>query len=87
MASPNQERLDALVRRAHALEAGEAIRYIGSLALLDDEICFHIFEAPSAAALVEAIERAELEHDRVVETVWIPAHLTPAHLTEVIEPI
>ena len=72
LATPNREKLEALARRAHVLEAGETIRYLGSLVLAEDEVCFHIFEAPSAASLLEASERAELEHERVVETIWIP---------------
>ena len=71
--------IDAFARRARRLEAGGRIRYWGSLVLLEDEICFHIFEAPSAPSLVEAIERAELEHDRVVETVWIPSYPVEGH--------
>lgn len=66
------------MRLARALEAGKEIRHVGSLVLLEDEICFHIFEAPSAPSLVDAIERAELEHDRVVETVWIPSYSVEA---------
>jgi hypothetical protein len=72
--------LETLARRAHALEAAEAIRYLGSLVLSEDEVCFHIFEAPSVAALVEASERAELGHDRVVETIWIPGAPAPKYV-------
>lgn len=76
LTASGKARLAALARRAHALEAGEGIRHLGSLVLLEDEICFHIFEAPSAAALVEASRRAGLEYDRIVETTWIAG--TPA---------
>jgi hypothetical protein len=64
--------IDEVTRRAHALEAGGSIRYWGSLVLPEDEICFHIFEAPSEGVLLDATVRAELDHDRVVETIWMP---------------
>lgn len=64
--------LDALARRAQALEAAGGIRYWGSLVLPEDEICFHIFGASSESVLLRASECAELGHDRVVETIWIP---------------
>lgn len=76
LAAPDHAQLASLAQRVRALEAGEAIRHVGSLILLEDEICFHIFEAPSAAALVEASQRAGLEYDRIVETTWIAG--TPA---------
>ncbi len=74
LGSVGRAEIDAVARRAQGLEAGGRIRYWGSLVLLEDEICFHIFEAPSERVLLEAIERVALEHDRVVETVWIPSY-------------
>ncbi|MGH3104296.1 MAG: hypothetical protein ACRDN6_09405 [Gaiellaceae bacterium] len=64
--------LEALGRQASAVAAGsQAIRYLGSLVLLKDEVCFHVFEAPSLDAIVDASEREELASDRIVETIWI----------------
>lgn len=77
LATPSRARLEALAQSVHALEACEAIRYLGSLVLLEDEVCFHIFEAPSVDSLLEAGKRADLEHERVVETIWIPAAPSP----------
>ena len=37
--------------------------------LPDDEVCLHLFEAPSADAVSEAMRRAALAVDRIVETV------------------
>jgi hypothetical protein len=73
LATPTPVELETLARRAYAVETVEGIRYLGSLVLPEDEVCFHVFEAPSVAALLEASERAELAHERLVETVWIPA--------------
>lgn len=80
LATPNRAELEALARKATALEEVEAIRYLGSLVLPEDEICFHLFEASSVASLLEASELAELEHERVVETIWIPAALSSRDL-------
>ena len=64
--------LEELARRIAVVAAeSESIRYLGSLVLLEDDVCLHVFEAPSAAALVEASKRAQLPHERVVETVWL----------------
>jgi hypothetical protein len=64
--------LEALARRADRVAAeSRAVRYLGSLVIPEDEVCFHVFEAPSLAALVQASSRAALAHDRVVETVLL----------------
>ena len=65
--------LEALAGRAAAVvDAAATIRHLGSLVLPDDEICLHLFEAPSLATLVGASREAELAHERIVETVWLP---------------
>jgi hypothetical protein len=65
--------LEALVGQAAAVAERSAwIRHLGSLVLPDDEICLHVFEAPSLAMLAGASSAAELAHERIVETVWIP---------------
>lgn len=71
LAPPDLDQVGELARLAHALESGKATRHVGSIVLLEDEICFHIFEAPSADALVEASQLVGLAHERIVETTWI----------------
>lgn len=73
LATRDPYELETLIRRAHAIEKARVIRHLGSLVLLEDEICFHVFEAPSAAVLLAASEQAELPCDRVAETIWRPA--------------
>lgn len=65
--------LSSLVARArHASAAmrrdGVAVRYLRPILVPEDEICFHLFEAPSAEAVGEASRRAELVYERIVET-------------------
>lgn len=69
---PELGRLEALARKAEAVAAlSPAIRYLGSLVLTEDEVCLHVFEAPSLEAIVEASDHEDLARDRVVETIWI----------------
>lgn len=72
LATRNLAELETLVRRAHAIERARVIRHLGSLVLLEDEVCFHIFEAPSAAALQAATAKTGLPCERVTETIWRP---------------
>jgi hypothetical protein len=70
----DREDLRSLVARARKAAAamrrdGFEVRYLRPILLPEDEICFHLFEAPSAEAVSEASKRAELVYERIVETV------------------
>jgi Protein of unknown function (DUF4242) len=54
------------VQAASALAGGE-LRYVRTLFVAEDETCFHVFEAPSRDAVVEAASRAGLVDARVTE--------------------
>jgi hypothetical protein len=59
----------ARARAAEALaQAGTPIRYLRSLYVAEDELCFHVFEAPSREAVLEAVGRAGLTSGRITET-------------------
>jgi len=45
---------------------GVPIRYVRTTYLPEDEICFHLFEAPAPAAVEEASRRAALGRTRIV---------------------
>jgi hypothetical protein len=67
--------LRAASARAHAVARelsalGTPVRYVRCILVPEDEICFHVFEAPSAAAVAEANERAALAGERIVEAVF-----------------
>lgn len=48
---------------------GVPIRYVRTTFLLDDETCFHVFEADTKAAVGEACRRAALGHVRIVAAI------------------
>jgi hypothetical protein len=45
------------------------VRYLSSILMPADELCFHLFEAPSVESVRAASERAGLEPIRVIEVV------------------
>jgi Protein of unknown function (DUF4242) len=59
------------LRRAAAdvSTAGAPVRYLRSILLPSDETCFHLFEAPSVAAVRAAAVRADVVCTRIVEAV------------------
>lgn len=48
---------------------GVDIHYVRTTLLPDDETCFHVLEAPSAAEVAEACRRAALDQVRIVAAV------------------
>jgi hypothetical protein len=48
---------------------GILVRHVRSTFLAEDEVCLHLFEAPTAGAAREVSRRAEIEFDRIVEAV------------------
>jgi hypothetical protein len=73
-----REHTDVAARLSTAAEAmrgeGTPIRYLRSLVLRADEICFAVFAAPSADVVAEAAWRAAIAFERVVE-VDVAEHL------------
>ncbi len=59
----------ALARRAAQAAAAEGtpVQYVRSLLVAEDETCFHVFQAPTRRAVVEATRRVGLEAARVTE--------------------
>ena len=51
---------------------GAEIRYIRTTFLPGDETCFHLFEAASAEAVDEVVNRAALGRARVIEVIEEP---------------
>lgn len=71
---PVQTELVDLTNRARAaaeaaVRAGIEVRHVRSFFAPDDDICFHIFEAPSAEAVARASVLANLDHERITEVI------------------
>jgi len=66
---------DAAARAREAAQAltaeGARIRYVRTTFVPSDELCLHVFEADSAEQVSEAIRRAGIEPERVVEAVTV----------------
>ena len=58
-------------RQAAEAMCGEGIpvRHVRATFLAEDEVCLHLFEAPSAEAAGEASKRAAIAYDRIVEAI------------------
>lgn len=68
------EELPRASRRAQLAAAaltrqGIPVRFLGSISVPEDEMCFYLYEGPSAAAVGEASRRAAIQFERVVEAV------------------
>jgi hypothetical protein len=74
VARPHANELRAHERRARAAakelrQQGTPVRFVRSIFLPADEICFYVFEAVTAEAVGAACERAALRFERVLEAV------------------
>ncbi len=56
---------------AQMSEDGTPIRYLRSTFVPGEEKCYCLFEGPSADAVEQANQRAEIPYDRVVEAMHI----------------
>lgn len=52
--------------------AGTSVEFVRTIFVPDDETCFYLLEAESAAAAERAARGAELDYERVVEAVTEP---------------
>ena len=50
---------------------GRHVRYLRTIFVPQDEICFHLYEAQAAEAVGEASLRAQIAYDRIVRAVSI----------------
>jgi len=60
---------EARARARLTAELGKGVRYVRTTFLPGDETLLHLFEAPSAEALGQAGELAELSYERIVEAI------------------
>jgi hypothetical protein len=60
---------EARARAQLTAQLGKGVRYVRTTFLPGDETLLHLFEAPSAEALGQAGELAELSYERIVEAI------------------
>ena len=61
----------ARVASGEVTSEGKHVRYLRTIFVPQDEICFHLYEAQTADAVGEASLRAEIAYERVVRAVSI----------------
>ena len=71
----------ARIAAAELTRQGVPVRFLGSIAVPEDEMCFYLYDGPSADVVEEASRRAAIEFERVVEAVALgleaPVRTTP----------
>jgi len=66
----------ALARAArHASGPGAPVRFLGAIAIPEEETCFYLYQAPTADAAHAALTAAGVRPDRITRAVplWPPA--------------
>jgi hypothetical protein len=58
---------------ASAAGGRRLLRYLGSAFVPQDETCFLVFEGSDVAAVEQALRRAAISYERVVQAVCVPA--------------
>jgi len=79
---PRREPLEEVAARARLIGEADAgseasVRYVRTMFVAEDETCFHVFEAASREALLEAARGSGLEDVRVTEAVETEGEESP----------
>jgi hypothetical protein len=61
--------LDELVERAKQATTGTAVSHLRSYFVPEDDMCMHVFDGPSVAAVQAIADSAGLETERIVHSV------------------
>jgi hypothetical protein len=61
----------------HASGPGAAARFLGAVAVPEEETCFWLYQAPSAAAVGAAMTAAGLRPDRIMQAVALRPPMLP----------
>lgn len=61
--------LDQLVERAKQATTGTAVSHLRSYFVPEDDMCMHVFDGPSVAAVQAIADSAGLETERIVHSV------------------
>jgi hypothetical protein len=61
----------ARVASEQVTNEGKHVRYLRTIFVPQDEICFHLYEAQAADVVGEASLRAQIEYERIVRAVSV----------------
>jgi hypothetical protein len=61
--------LERLAKRAERATLGTQVDHVRSYLIPEDDMCMHVFEAPSLAAVRDLADGAGIEAERIVHTV------------------
>jgi len=64
---PGSVMVAAIEARARSAARGTPVRYRRSIYVPADEVCFHLLDGPSAAAVGEVVRRAGISPQRILE--------------------
>ena len=62
---------DLAVAAGQASQDGAPVRFLGAILVSEEETCLCLYQAPSAAAVREAMTRARLQPERITEAMSI----------------
>ena len=65
--TPQSTAVSEIEARARRVADGTSVHYVRSIFIRTDEICFHLLNAPSAAAVGDVIQAAGIADQRIVE--------------------
>ena len=63
----------------HLANEGKHVRYLRTIFIPQDEICFHLYEAQAADLVGEASLRAQIAYERIVRAVSIDRGNSNSH--------
>jgi len=69
LAGLNLDELRARVAEGAGLGGDGGVRYLRSIYLCDDELCFSLFESPSERVLRDAARRADMAFERIAHAI------------------
>jgi len=65
--TPRSAAVGEIEARARSAADGTSVQYVRSIFVRNDEICFHLIDAPSAADVGDVIRAAGIAAQRIVE--------------------
>lgn len=65
--TPRSAAVGEIEARARHAASGTSVNYVRSIFVRNDEICFHLIDAPSASDVGDVVRAAGIAAERIVE--------------------